>query len=59
MSFFFLELMAMAGGWGARHAVCRYESATTMVERNNIVAQQAFAAQPSQSDAAPVARLND
>ena len=43
--------MAMASGWGARHAVCRYESVTTMVERNNIVARQAFAAQPSQSDA--------
>jgi len=41
----------MASGWGARHAVYRYESVTTMVERNNIVAQQAFAAQPSQSDA--------
>jgi hypothetical protein len=37
----------MASGWGAWHAVCRYESVTTMVEGNNIVEQQAFAAQPS------------
>jgi hypothetical protein len=58
-SFFSLELMAMASGWGARHAVYCYESVTTMVERNNIVAQQAFTAQPSQSDAASAARLND
>ena len=42
--------MAMASSWGARHAVCRYESVTTMAKRNNIVAQQAFAAQPSQSE---------